>query len=291
MPSLGSHASVAGATAPAIPASSRRLPVWQTVRETYAFLLRQQGALARLAAPWLFMSLAVGIGGARLGQGELAWSAAGLIDWLGGMALTVAWLRLAVAGTPAGWCAPFNARVVSLLLRLGLVVALCALPGILVVLLSMHLLVAVLPRDLAEVVLGMVLAAVVLAAGYAMLRLQLWVVAGALGVTSFSLLDTWEAMRGNTLRLAAAYVSVGALGWTIALIGIGLGVGLVVGLLGPESAQDLVLPSMGGRLTGPSLLVEAMVRAVVYGIAALYATVLAVAARHVLPTAIASPAQ
>jgi hypothetical protein len=121
------------------------------------------------------------------------------------------------------------------------------------------------------------------------MRLQLYVVAGALRVAPLRLADAWRVMAGHTARLIAVYLSVSLLGIVVGMVGIALGAGLLVGLLGPEAAPGFVLPSEGGRLSAPSLLIEALVRTVGYGLAALNATVLAALARHVLPSAIASP--
>jgi hypothetical protein len=283
-----SHASVAGGgrlTPPPLPAISRRLPIWPTVRDSYAFVLRRQGDLTRLAAPWLLASLAVGYGGARLGQAELAWAVANLVQWLGVSAVTVAWLRQATAAPATGWGAPLDAGVASFLLRSVLAAALCFLPSALVGLLTLHLAVAILPEAGAVLAGGVLLTGFLLAGGYALMRLQLWVVAGALPVTSLPLDEAWHRMAGNTARLIAVYLLVGVSALGIAGIGIALGAGLLVGFLGPEAAQDFVLPSEGGGLDGPSLLIEALARTVGYALAALNATVLAALARHVLPMA------
>lgn len=292
MSTRGSQGSVAGAVAstpPVVPANAGRLPVWRTVHDSYAFVLRRQGALARLALPWLVAALAVGYGGARLGYAQPAWAAASLIHFLGSAALTVAWLRGAVEGRPAGWGAPLDAGVAALLLRSVLVGVLCLLPGAGVALLGGRLVAGVLPGNAGQVLGVVVLAGATLAILYALMRLQLYVVAGALRVASLGLADAWRVMGGHTARLIAVYLSVSLLGIVVGVVGIALGAGLLVGLLGPEATPGLVLPSEGGRLSGASLLIEALVRTVGYGLAALNATVLAILARHVLPTAIASP--
>lgn len=294
MPPQSSHASAAGAAIPtpaSSPAAPGRLPVWRTVRDSYAFVLRRQGALARLAAPWLLAGLAVGYGGARLGQGELGWTAASLVDSLGGAALTVAWLRHATVDAPAGWGAPLDAGVASLLGRSLGVALLCLLPGAVLTLLGGRLVADILPGDAGRALAVVVMAAVGSAALYALLRLQLYVVAGALRFTSLDPAAAWRAMAGQTARLAAVYLAVSMLGIVVGTIGIALGAGLVLGLLGPGQAPSLVLPSDGGAASGPSLLIEALVRTLGYALAGLNATVLAALVRHVLPAAITSPPQ
>lgn len=294
MPYPSSAASIAGSvTLPptACPPSATSLPIWPTVRDSYAFVLRRQRELARLALPWLLSALAVGAAGAALGHGEWTWTTARLLDWLGAMAVTVAWLRLASVGTPARWGAPLDRGVASLLLRSTLVTLLCLLPGGVLALLGSQLASSALPDAAGQVLGVVVLAGALLAAMYALMRLQLYVVAGALRVTSLSLADAWRMMRGHTARLVAVYLVVSLLGMLVGMVGIALGTGLLLSLLGPEAAQGFVLPSAGGRLSGPTLLIEALVRTLTYGLAALNATVLAALARHVLPTTIASSAQ
>jgi hypothetical protein len=126
------------------------------------------------------------------------------------------------------------------------------------------------------------LAAVGLAAGGALARLQLYVVVGALGDRRITPAAAWRAMRGHTIRLIAAYVIAAALAGTAAMVGVALGADILAGSIGLPDPRGITLPSDGGPLHPATLAVEALVRTIGYALSALNATILAATCRHVL---------
>lgn len=281
--SRASQAGVADAPKPADRPPSAPLPIWRTVRHSYAFTLRHQRTLVRMALPWLVAALAVGYAGMRLGVAEPGWVAAGLVDGVGTSAVTVAWLRFASRGETVGWGAPLNRDVGSLVLRSFGVGLACLLPAMLLALGGSRLVASLIAGPPGQGLAFTLLALVGAGAGYAMIRLQPYVVAGALGHPQLTIGGAWRAMRGHTARLVAAYLLVIALALAAAVVGISLGAGVVAGLFDMPLADDVLkLPSEGGELEPAALIIEALVRTVGYGLASLNATMLATAVRHIM---------
>lgn len=183
-----------------------KLPAGRLARHAYLDTIGNAGGLVRVGGAWLLLSWATLLL-ARAG-GPLG-ALANLAVAVGVAAVAVAWHRHILLGEPLdGRMAPLNARVARYFaLTVLLAIAMSAPP-----LLALAAAGGAAPGEGGGASLGggalVAVPAVVLAALYAALRLQLVFPATAIGDAGMGFARSWAATRGNGWRLLVGFLAV-----------------------------------------------------------------------------------
>lgn len=233
---ISSRASQAGGRPAPTPPG---LPVWNTVGAAFADVLAHSDKVTRLALPWLVLCVAVNVVGLAVpSKLDLALIASQLVSSLGGLAITVAWVRWRMLGeTPPAGARP-NRHVGRVALRLLWPVAILGVVMAGVLMLFVGLGVAL--GSKAVMTLGTLLTALAVSVLYLAFYpvLALYGMAGSVGGPGTSLRDIRTLTGGYRGRLWLAYALMLLITFLIPVVGLTVGAG-TLSTLGPVLRQPL----------------------------------------------------